>query len=286
MAERSTTRRVNRFDVVSNPDTQEGAAIDDFMAPNGRGGPGLPRASGPPARAVRAFPRSRDKSSHDVRSAELKVRGQRHAATTIIFMHELATWRSCSAPNRSVAMASGRIRATLYFLYLVCYGAPSSPRTCRLWCVRPPGVKYEPQLLNSVEEVNKRQKEVLPGKINKHFGGKLAGKTFAVWGLAFKPGTDDMREAPSRVLLEALWKGGAKVRAYDPAAAKEARRIWGERPDLTLCSRSKDTLEGDDALVIVHRVEGISQPGFRCPEESAQAVRSSSTAGISTTPPP
>ncbi len=110
--------------------------------------------------------------------------------------------------------------------------------------------------------MNKAQKEVLPAKIARHFGGKLSGKTFAVWGLAFKPGTDDMREAPSRVLLEALWKAGASVRAYDPAASKEAGRIWGERADLKLCTRSRETLEGADALVIVTEWKEFRSPDF------------------------
>ena len=134
------------------------------------------------------------------------------------------------------------------------------------------GVGYEPRLLDSVEAVNKAQKQVLFDKISKHYGGNLEGKTFAVWGLAFKPGTDDMREAPSRVLLEQLWKAGAKVRAFDPAAMKETRRIFGERPDLTLCgSRARDAgrrrCAGDR-----HRVEGIPQPGLRPSEEAAQGA--------------
>src|SRR5204862_6304476 len=98
---------------------------------------------------------------------------------------------------------------------------------------------YQPALLDAVEAVNKSQKLVLFDKISKHYAGNLNGKTFAIWGLAFKPGTDDMREAPSRVLLEQLWKAGAKVRAFDPAAAKEANRIWGDRADLTLTTRAR-----------------------------------------------
>jgi len=103
---------------------------------------------------------------------------------------------------------------------------------------------------------------VLFDKITKHYGGNLAGKTFAIWGLAFKPGTDDMREAPSRVLLEALWKAGAKVRAFDPAAAKEAKRIWGDRADLTLTVRAREALDGADALVIVTEWKEFRSPDF------------------------
>jgi UDPglucose 6-dehydrogenase len=142
------------------------------------------------------------------------------------------------------------------------YGGSCFPKDVQALARSARGVKYEPQLLNAVEAVNKAQKEVLPNKISKHYGGKLTGKTFAIWGLAFKPGTDDMREAPSRILIEALWKAGAKVRAYDPAAAKEAKRIWGDRADLTLCARSKETLEGADALVIVTEWKEFRSPDF------------------------
>ncbi|HEV8444111.1 MAG TPA: UDP binding domain-containing protein, partial [Steroidobacteraceae bacterium] len=121
---------------------------------------------------------------------------------------------------------------------------------------------YTPELLNSVEVVNKRQKEVLFDKISKHYGGDLKGKTIAMWGLAFKPGTDDMREAPSRVLLELLWKAGARVRAFDPAAMKETKRIYGERADLTLCQRARETLEGADALTIITEWKEFRSPDF------------------------
>jgi UDPglucose 6-dehydrogenase len=142
------------------------------------------------------------------------------------------------------------------------YGGSCFPKDVQALVRSARGVQYEPRLLDSVEAVNKTQKEVLPGKILKHYGGNIAGKTFAVWGLAFKPGTDDMREAPSRVLLDALWKAGAKVRAYDPAAAKEAKRIWGERPDLVLCARARETLDGADAVIIVTEWKEFRSPDF------------------------
>jgi UDPglucose 6-dehydrogenase len=110
--------------------------------------------------------------------------------------------------------------------------------------------------------VNKRQKETLFNKMTKHYGGNLKGKTVAVWGLAFKPGTDDMREAPSRVLMEKLWAAGATVRAFDPAAMKETTRIYGERADLTLCARARETLEGADALAIVTEWKEFRSPDF------------------------
>jgi UDPglucose 6-dehydrogenase len=121
---------------------------------------------------------------------------------------------------------------------------------------------YEAALLQAVEAVNERQKHVLFAKIQRHFQGELRGRTFALWGLAFKPGTDDMREAPSRNLLEALWREGCAVRAYDPAAMKEARRIYGERPDFQLCDRPMDVLPGADALVIITEWSLFRSPDF------------------------
>jgi UDPglucose 6-dehydrogenase len=123
-------------------------------------------------------------------------------------------------------------------------------------------VGYTPALLDSVEAVNKAQKQVLFQKISQHYGADLKGKTFAICGLAFKPGTDDMREAPSRVLLEQLWDAGAKVRAFDPAAMKETRRIYGERADLVLCNRARETIEGADALAIVTEWKEFRSPDF------------------------
>jgi UDPglucose 6-dehydrogenase len=110
--------------------------------------------------------------------------------------------------------------------------------------------------------VNNRQKSVLLDKLHRHFDGKLAGKTIALWGLAFKPNTDDMREAPSRTLIEGLWAAGAKVRAYDPVANEEAQRIYGQRPDLTLVGSSTEALRGADALAIVTEWQEFRSPDF------------------------
>jgi UDPglucose 6-dehydrogenase len=121
---------------------------------------------------------------------------------------------------------------------------------------------YDAQLLQAVDAVNRRQKRVLIDKINDHFGGDLRGLTFAVWGLAFKPNTDDMREAPSRPLIEALWSAGATVQAYDPKAGPATRRIYGERPDLALVTSKEDALSGADALVIVTDWREFHGPDF------------------------
>jgi UDPglucose 6-dehydrogenase len=123
-------------------------------------------------------------------------------------------------------------------------------------------VGYAAELLQAVEAVNNRQKNRLFEKIKAYFGGNLTGKTIALWGLAFKPNTDDMRDAPSRVLMEALWAEGSTVRAFDPVATHEARRIYGERPDLTLCESTDSALEGADVLAIVTEWNVFRSPDF------------------------
>jgi UDPglucose 6-dehydrogenase len=257
------------FDVVSNPEfLKEGAAIDDFMRPDRVVvGADNPRVMELLRALYEPFTRSRDKIiCMDVKSAELtKYAANAMLATKISFMNELANLSELfGADIEKVRMGIGSdARIGYHFIYPgLGYGGSCFPKDVQALVRSSRGVKYEPQLLHAVEEVNKRQKEVLPAKISRHFGGQLAGKTFAIWGLAFKPGTDDMREAPSRVLIEALWKAGAKVRAYDPAAAKEAKRIWGERPDLVLCARAKETIEGADALVIVTEWKEFRSPDF------------------------
>jgi UDPglucose 6-dehydrogenase len=154
-------------------------------------------------------------------------------------------------------------RIGYHFIYPgVGYGGSCFPKDVQALARSARSAGYEPKLLDSVETVNKAQKQVLFDKVTRHFGRDLKGKTFAIWGLAFKPGTDDMREAPSRVLLEQLWNAGARVRAFDPAAMKETRRIFGERTDLVLCNRARETLEGADALVIVTEWKEFRSPNF------------------------
>ncbi|HHM04793.1 MAG TPA: UDP-glucose/GDP-mannose dehydrogenase family protein, partial [Gammaproteobacteria bacterium] len=123
-------------------------------------------------------------------------------------------------------------------------------------------VDYPARLLAAVEDVNERQKRRPFEKIHAHFGGELAGRTFALWGLAFKPNTDDMREAPSRTLMEALWEAGAKVQAHDPVAMEEAARIYGERDDLQYCDTPEQALAGADALVLVTEWNVFRSPDF------------------------
>ena len=114
-----------------------------------------------------------------------------------------------------------------------------------------------------MEAVNNEQKSVLLEKISGHYGGDLSGKIFALWGLSFKPNTDDMREAPSRVIMEALWDAGAQVRAHDPQALEECRRIYGVRQDLTYCDNPDAALEGADALLVVTEWQSFRSPDFQ-----------------------
>jgi UDPglucose 6-dehydrogenase len=121
---------------------------------------------------------------------------------------------------------------------------------------------YEARLLGAVEAVNRQQKNKLFELISSHFNGQLAGKTIAVWGLAFKPNTDDMREAPSRQLMEALWEVGANVRAFDPEAREETHRLYGDRADLVLCEQAGDALQGADVLAVVTEWKAFRSPDF------------------------
>jgi len=257
------------FDVVSNPEfLKEGAAIEDFMRPDRVVvGADNPRVTELMRALYEPFTRSREKVIvMDVKSAELtKYAANAMLATKISFMNELANLAErFGADIEKVRVGIGSdARIGYHFIYPgLGYGGSCFPKDVQALGRSARGVGYDAKLLDAVESVNNAQKRVLFDKISRHYGGNLAGKTFAVWGLAFKPGTDDMREAPSRVILEALWKAGAKVRAFDPAAAKEAKRIWGERADLTLTARARETLEGADALVIVTEWKEFRSPDF------------------------
>ena len=257
------------YDVVSNPEfLKEGAAIEDFMRPDRVVvGTDNPRVTELLRALYDPFTRSREKLIiMDLRSAELtKYAANAMLATKISFMNELANLAErFGADIEKVRVGIGSDpRIGYHFIYPgLGYGGSCFPKDVQALARSARSVGYEPSLLDSVEAVNKAQKQVLFEKISKHYDGNLKGKTIALWGLAFKPGTDDMREAPSRVLLELLWNAGAKVRAFDPAAIKEARRIFGERDDLTLCSRARETLEGADALAIVTEWKEFRSPDF------------------------
>jgi len=186
-------------------------------------------------------------------------------ATKISFMNELANLAErFGADIEKVRVGIGSDpRIGYHFIYPgLGYGGSCFPKDVQALARAARTAGYDAKLLDSVEAVNNAQKQRLFAKISRHFGGHLEGKTIAVWGLAFKPGTDDMREAPSRVLLQQLWEAGARVRAFDPAAMKETRRIFGERVDLVLCNRARATLEGADALAIVTEWKEFRSPDF------------------------
>ena len=258
------------FDVVSNPEfLKEGAAIDDFMKPDRIiVGTDNPRTTELLRALYAPFNRNHDRLiAMDIRSAELtKYAANAMLATKISFMNELANLaEKLDADIEAVRRGIGSDpRIGYHFIYPGCgYGGSCFPKDVKALARTAHQVGYEAQLLNAVEDVNNRQKSRLFEKISKHFNGDLKGRTFALWGLAFKPNTDDMREAPSRVLMEALWEAGAKVRAYDPEAMEEAKRIYGEREDLTLCKESNAVLEGADALVIVTEWQVFRSPDFQ-----------------------
>jgi UDPglucose 6-dehydrogenase len=257
------------FDVVSNPEfLKEGAAVADFMKPDRIIiGSDNPRAAELLRALYEPFNRNHERVIvMDVRSAELtKYAANAMLATKISFMNELANVAErVGADIELVRIGIGSDPRIGYeFIYPGCgYGGSCFPKDVRALVASAEQAGYRAQLLDAVESVNERQKSVLFEKIQAHFGGKLAGKVIALWGLAFKPNTNDMREASSRVLMEALWKAGAKVRAYDPVAIEEAQGIYGERPDLLFCHRADEALEGADALAIVTEWREFRSPDF------------------------
>ena len=257
------------FDVVSNPEfLKEGAAIGDFMKPDRVVvGTENPRTAELLKTLYDPFTRNRDRMIvMDVRSAELtKYAANAMLATKISFMNEIANLAErMGADIEKVRVGIGSDPRIGYsFIYPGAgYGGSCFPKDVKALVHSAGEHDFDAELLKSVEAVNKRQKLAIFRKIQAFFGGKLAGKTIAVWGLAFKPNTDDMREAPARVLIEALWGAGAKVRAYDPVAMDEATRIYGRRDDLVLCESAEATLEGADALAIVTEWQEFRSPDF------------------------
>ena len=257
------------YDVVSNPEfLKEGAAIGDFMRPDRVVvGTDNPRVTELMRALYEPFTRNRDRLIvMDVKSSELtKYAANAMLATKISFMNEIANLaEKVGADVEKVRVGIGSdTRIGYSFIYPgVGYGGSCFPKDVQALERSARGVGYEPLILAAVEAVNARQKRVLFEKISAHFDGKLAGRTIALWGLAFKPNTDDMREAPSRVLMEALWAAGARVRAYDPVAMAEATRIYGARPDLVLCETMEAALAGADGLAILTEWQEFRSPDF------------------------
>ncbi|MFU0504835.1 UDP-glucose dehydrogenase family protein [Pseudaminobacter sp. NGMCC 1.201702] len=258
ITETMRTRGANYpFDVCSNPEfLKEGNAVEDFAKP-------ARIVIGTESETVlkvmhecyAPYNRNHDKlMSMDVRSAELtKYAANAMLATKISFMNEMANIAErLGADIEEVRRGIGSDpRIGFQFIYPGCgYGGSCFPKDVRALVSTARLAGVEAELLQAVERVNNTQKHVLFDKLLQVFNGDLKGRTFALWGLAFKPNTDDMRDAPSRILMEALWDAGAKVRAFDPEAMEEAHRLYGDRTDLVLAASPQDAAKEADALAI------------------------------------
>lgn len=257
------------FCVASNPEfLKEGAAIEDFMRPDRIViGTDSERATQLLRRLYAPFQRNHERLVvMDVRSAELtKYAANAMLATRISFMNELALLaEKLGADIELVRQGIGSDpRIGYHFLYAGCgYGGSCFPKDVQALRRTAQENGAPLRILDAVEAANEAQKSVLIDKLKARFGVQLAGRRFALWGLAFKPNTDDMREAPSRVMMEALWAMGASIAAHDPAAMPETRRIYGERADLMLAASPMDALRDADALLIVTEWKAFRSPDF------------------------
>jgi UDPglucose 6-dehydrogenase len=256
----------HKVSVLANPEfLKEGAAVEDFMKPD------RVVIGGDDREAVEVLKELHEPFVRtgnpilvmDTRSAEMtKYAANAMLATKISFINEIAgLCEQLGADVEHVRRAIGLDRRIgPYFIFPgVGYGGSCFPKDLRAMVAI--GEKsQEMALLRAVERVNERQKRVLPGKVERHFGPDLRGRRFAVWGLSFKPRTDDMREAPSIVIVEALLEKGAAVHAYDPRAMEEARKIFGERIEYARSNYA--ALEGADALLIVTEWNEFRRPNF------------------------
>ncbi len=266
------------FDVVSNPEfLKEGDAVNDCMRPDRIiVGASSTRAVALMRKLYAPFNRSHDRLVvMDERSAELtKYAANAMLATKISFMNELANIAErAGADIEMVRNGMGMDpRIGFHFIYPGAgYGGSCFPKDVQALehAARVHG--YQARLLEAVGAVNAAQKRHLFALMKRHFDGNLQGRSIALWGLAFKPNTDDMREAPSRDLIEALWEAGAAVRAFDPAAHDEARRIYGQHDGLTLCDNAQQALDGADALVLVTEWKAFRSPDFNAVREALAA---------------
>ena len=257
------------FDVVSNPEfLKEGAAVNDFMKPDRIVvGSKSARAESLMRELYAPFNRNHDRMiTMDIRSAELtKYAANAMLATKISFINEMANLAErLGADIEKVRNGIGADpRIGYHFIYPGCgYGGSCFPKDVKALINIANNVDYTAGLMEAVDKVNTAQKGKLFEYINKHFDGNIRGKVFALWGLSFKPNTDDMREAPSRNLMEALWAQGAKVQAYDPVAMDETQHIYGLRDDLKLVGTKEAALERADALIICTEWKNFRAPNF------------------------
>ncbi|MCQ9468817.1 UDP-glucose/GDP-mannose dehydrogenase family protein [Pseudomonas alliivorans] len=261
--------RLLQFDIVSNPEfLKEGSAVKDCRRPDRI-------VIGCESEAVRKvmrelyapFNRNHDRIMFmDLRSAELtKYAANCMLATKISFINQIAELAEhLGADVEAVRLGIGADSRIGYdFIYPGCgYGGSCFGKDIRALIHSAREAHCSNDLLSVVEAINERQKNKLFERVNAFFKGDLRGKTFALWGLAFKPNTDDMRDAPSRVLMEALWAAGATVRAFDPEAMQETQRIYGYRKDLVLMGTPESTLDDADALIICTEWQQFKAPDF------------------------
>jgi UDPglucose 6-dehydrogenase len=258
------------FHVASNPEfLKEGSALEDCMRPERIIiGTDSDMVEEKMRELYEPFSRNHDKIMiMDVRSAEFtKYTANCMLATKISFMNEMSNLAELLGVDieqvrRGIGSDS---RIGYQFIYPGCgYGGSCFPKDVQALERSASEIGFDAKILRAVESVNYKQKEKLFKHISSFYNADLEGKTFAVWGLAFKPNTDDMREASSRVLIEALWKAGAKIQAYDPEAMEEAQRIYGTRDDFTLMGTKEAALHGADALVIVTEWKSFRVPDFK-----------------------
>ncbi|HCX72216.1 MAG TPA: UDP-glucose 6-dehydrogenase, partial [Candidatus Cloacimonas sp.] len=258
-----------KFDVVSNPEfLKEGDAINDSMKPDRVVvGTNSPKVAEIMSELYAPFARSQDKLLiMSVRSAEMtKYTANAMLATKISFMNEIANL--CELMGADVnevrkGIGSDR-RIGYYFIYPgIGYGGSCFPKDVKALIKMSEQNHFPAKVLKAVEERNESQKRVLVEKVKKHYGSNLKGKTFAIWGLSFKPKTDDMREASSRVIIKGLVKAGAKIKAYDPVAMEEAKRIFGDNPNITYAKSNYEALENSDALLLVTEWNQFRRPDF------------------------
>jgi len=257
------------FSVVSNPEfLKEGAAVEDFMKPDRIVvGAEDERAIEQMRRLYAPFQRNHDRILFmDVRSAELtKYAANAMLATRISFMNELANLaEDLGADIELVRRGIGSDpRIGYHFLYPGAgYGGSCFPKDVKALVASGREQGHTMRVLTAVEEANEAQKRRLVDKLVKRFGDDLSGRHFAIWGLAFKPNTDDMREASSRVIVAELTRRGATVAAYDPVAAAEAKRVMGDNPGLRFADDMMAALHGADALLIVTEWKMFRAPDF------------------------
>jgi len=258
------------FDVASNPEfLKEGSAVADCTRPDRI----IVGTASEDTEAVlrelyAPFNRNHEKIIvMDVRSAELtKYAANCMLATKISFMNEIANLADrLGADIEKVRHGIGSDpRIGYHFIYPgIGYGGSCFPKDVKALIRTAAEVGFDAAVLRAVETRNQAQKSYLLDKIRSHFAHDIAGRTFALWGLSFKPNTDDMRDAPARMIMEGLWSAGARVRAFDPKAMDECRRIYGERADLDLCEDQVAALDGADALIVATEWNSFKAPDFR-----------------------